>query len=137
MFRLVQGQALRAQVRYSSTSSKPSAVANVTAKAQAALNTSLYYTKVTGELLKYVWVHENLSPPTMQQIQRTFTTDAKALFEKALESSKDPKALQAKVLSWTKNDYIVGGAAIVQLLGLFSLGEIIGRRHIYGYKEHH
>lgn len=137
MFRLAQRQVLRSQVRFNSSSSKPSTIAGLTEKAQCALNTSIYYTKVTGELLKYVWVHEQMSPPTLQQVQRTFTTDAKALFEKAVESSKDPKALQAKVFSWSSKDYIAGGAAIVQLLGLFALGEIIGRRHIYGYKEHH
>ena len=126
---------------YSSQAAKAQNLAtSLLTKSTAVAKTGLYYTKVFGELAKYVWVKEGLSPPTAAEFQKAFTTDLKAFYQKALqyknEAAKDPAKAVDTFQSFTSSDYIKGSAIVLQLLGIFALGEIIGRRHIYGYADH-
>lgn len=121
----------------SSVSKAQSSLASVFQAGSAAAKAGLYYTKVAGELAKYVWLKEGLAPPSTAEVQKVFTSDLKALYAQALESSKNPNKVATYFKSFKSDDYIRSGAIVVQLLGLFALGEIIGRRHIYGYKKHH
>lgn len=122
---------------YSSQAAKAqSTINNVTQKASGLAKVGVYYTKVAGELAKYVWLKEGLSPPSVAEIQKTFTTDLKALLTSAFKNPKQLVQFAEQSKSYTKDDYIRYGAYGVQFLGLFALGEIIGRRHIYGYKDH-
>lgn len=122
---------------YSSQAAKAQSTFNTVAeKATGLAKCGVYYTKVAGELAKYIWLKEGLSPPTVAEVQKTFTTDLKALFTSALKNPKQINQLVEQSKNYTKDDYIRFGAYGVQFLGLFALGEIIGRRHIYGYKDH-
>lgn len=122
---------------YSSQVNKAqSAISSILQKGSAAAKTGIYYSKVAGELAKYVWIKEGLSPPTAAEFQKVFTTDLKSFYACALNSAKQPAKLLEQAKGYSSNDYIRFGALGVQLLGLFALGEIIGRRHIYGYKDH-
>lgn len=122
---------------YSSQAAKAQSIfTSVAQKSTAAAKVGLYYSKVFGELAKYVWLKEGLSPPSVAEIQKTFTSDLKALYASALKSSKSPAKLVEQAQGYTKDDYIRFGAYGIQFLGIFALGEIIGRRNIYGYKDH-
>lgn len=139
MLRLVNRQLISKQVRFNSTSSAAKAqgaVSNIANKATALANGAVYWSKVTLELGKYVWTKEALSPPTTQQLQKVFTQDLLTYVQCAKNTLAKPQTLVDRVSGLDKQKLIKGGAALVQLLGLFSLGEIIGRRHIYGYKSH-
>lgn len=121
-------------VRFASTSAKAtSAASNLLTTARGYLNCAVYWAKVTAELGKYVWVKEGLAPPTLQQFKQVFTVDLLKAF-KSVKSTAPQQYLDI-VKGWNKDAYVKGGAAVIQLLGLFSLGEIIGRRHIYGYAK--
>lgn len=128
---------IRAYASQASAASKAqNTLASVLQMGSAVARSGLYYTKVAGELAKYVWLKEGMSPPSSAELQKVFTSDLKALYAQALESSRNPAKVAAYVRGFKSDDYIRGGAIVVQLLGIFALGEIIGRRHVYGYKKH-
>ncbi|KAI0463466.1 hypothetical protein LJB42_002461 [Komagataella kurtzmanii] len=117
-------------VRFASTNaSKQSIVEKVTNLSSQVV----YWGKVSGEIAKQVYVKEGLSPPTTTQIQSVYQD----LYKKALESFANPQAAFQSVKESAKNlnkDIVLKyGAYGIQLVGLFSLGEIIGRRQIVGY----
>lgn len=127
--------------RYASTSSPvgkaTSALNSITARTVGWLNCATYWSKVTLELGKYVYEREFRAPPSAEQFKQAFNTilnESKTIFGKYLKSPKE-------IVSDTGSAYANGnlkkyGAYTVQIFGLFSLGEIIGRRHIYGYPHH-
>ncbi|KAG7895548.1 hypothetical protein KL936_000256 [Ogataea polymorpha] len=95
---------------------------------------SQYITKAQGK--------EGLAPPSVAEIQQVY----QGLYKKALEFAAQPKTSADGLIkvakSLSKEEYLRFGAYFIQIVGLFSLGEIIGRRQIVGYpsfgpKEHH
>ncbi|PLW56281.1 hypothetical protein PCANC_04093 [Puccinia coronata f. sp. avenae] len=77
----------------------------------------------TKEVLKQVYMKENLAPPKVEQVKaayRELAANASSLlfWRQALESG-----------DW-KRLAVYG----IEAVGLFSIGEMIGRRHIVGYK---
>lgn len=139
MLRLINRQLISKQVRFNSTSSAAkaqNAVSKVVTKSTELANCAVYWSKVTLELGKYIWTKEALSPPTTQQIQKVFTQDLLSYVQCARTTFAKPQMLIDRVSGLDKQKVLKGSAIAVQLLGLFSLGEIIGRRHIYGYKSH-
>lgn len=136
MFRLMS-RSNRAQARnYSAlantTWSRVNSLAN---KTQDLVNKTVYWSKVSLELGKYMWVKEGMSPPTVETFKKVYTQDFVNYYAKFKQYCEQPRQAIPKILALGKNDYIRGGAAVVQVLGFFSLGEIIGRRHVYGYKH--
>jgi F-type H+-transporting ATPase subunit g len=101
-----------------------------------AVNSAVYWSKVGLELGKHIWVKEGLSPPSIAQFQTTY----QQILQNAIKSGKkyvsDTKAMSDLAGSITKSDVIKGGAYAVQFFGLFALGEMIGRRNIYGYPKY-
>ncbi|KAK4691408.1 F-type H+-transporting ATPase subunit g, partial [Phenoliferia sp. Uapishka_3] len=78
---------------------------------------------VAREVLKQVYVAEKLSPPSLAQVQQTYSS--------FFNSAKD--------LGYWRNLYESGqwkkfGIYAVEAYGIFKIGEMIGRRHIVGYK---
>lgn len=127
-------------VRFASTSAyvaKASGfVSSVTSKTMGLVNCSLYWTKVTGELLKHIYVKEGLSPPSIAQFQEVYKNLWKQTLDLSLKYAKQPQLFQSTVQSIGKQELIKGGAVLVQFAGLYSLGEIIGRRNVFGYPKH-
>lgn len=110
-----------------------SKVAGAMSKVTSFSSNAVYWTKVVGELGKQVYVKEGMSPPSTAEIQSVYQTAYKQL----LNWSKDPKQLLStakNTLAQTNKDSALKFAACtVQVVGLFSLGEIVGRRQIFGY----
>ncbi|KAH3660431.1 hypothetical protein OGAPHI_007017 [Ogataea philodendri] len=97
---------------------------------------------VTVELGKQIYVREGLAPPAVSDFQKVYSD----LYKKAFEFSGNPKASADQLINFTKSsskdELLRYGAYFIQIIGLFSLGEIIGRRQVVGYpsfgpKEHH
>ncbi|KAH3665073.1 hypothetical protein OGATHE_003888 [Ogataea polymorpha] len=91
---------------------------------------------------KQIYIREGLAPPSVAEIQQVY----QGLYKKALEFAAQPKTSADGLIkvakSLSKEEYLRFGAYFIQIVGLFSLGEIIGRRQIVGYpsfgpKEHH
>ncbi|KAH9810583.1 mitochondrial ATP synthase g subunit-domain-containing protein [Melampsora americana] len=77
----------------------------------------------TKEILKQVYLKENLNPPNLNQIKLTylqfFQNSTSLTFWKSLIDSGEYKRI---------------GIYTLEAIGIFSIGEMIGRRHIVGYK---
>ncbi|KAG7889703.1 hypothetical protein KL905_003744 [Ogataea polymorpha] len=106
---------------------------------------SQYITKAQGKWTfapTILTTREGLAPPSVAEIQQVY----QGLYKKALEFAAQPKTSADGLIkvakSLSKEEYLRFGAYFIQIVGLFSLGEIIGRRQIVGYpsfgpKEHH
>ncbi|CDK27051.1 unnamed protein product [Kuraishia capsulata CBS 1993] len=114
----------------------------ITTKASDLASKTVYWSKVTAELAKEVYKKEGFAPPSVAEFQKVY----ESLYKDALKFALDPKAAvkYAKTIfnSLDKKTSITYGSYLVQILGLFSLGEIVGRRQLVGYpsfgpKEHH
>ena len=100
------------------------------AKSTQLANCAVYWGKVTAEVGKIVYQKEGLAPPA--------TKDFQTVFNKAvgfLKSSQQQKQFLDKAVAFkpTKADATTAAVYGVQLLAFFSLGEIIGRRKLFGY----
>jgi F-type H+-transporting ATPase subunit g len=131
----------RRNVRYNSNqttvSKATSLVSTLTSKAAGVVNSTIYWTKVTAELAKHIYVKEGLAPPSGAQLKSVYQSLWQQGLVQARKYAQQPTLLRESVTSITRNDVIKGGAYAVQFFGLFALGEIIGRRNVFGYPDHH
>lgn len=117
-----------------------SAVGKLTSSLSKLTNATVYWSKVAVEVSKVVYKKEALAPPSTQQFQQVYQS-----WVKFLKTPAQQKQLLEKAGSFQLTKASAAKAAIygTQLLAFFSLGEIIGRRHIVGYPavgghhEHH
>ena len=97
---------------------------------------SIYYTKVALELSKSVYVKEGLAPPTAAEVTKVY----ECALKQANSFAKDPKAFADLVAKnaqgFSKDEILRYICYFIQVVGFFSLGEIIGRRNVVGYAEH-
>lgn len=94
-----------------------------------------YWTKVVGEVSKQVYAKEGLAPPKLAEFTKLynqFTAETNAFL-------KNPKAVVDGAVTIgkksTSGDWIKYACYFVQIVGFFSIGEIIGRRQIVGYPD--
>lgn len=103
-------------------------------------NCAVYWSKVGAEVGKVVYKSEGLAPPSQQQFQQVYQNAFKLI-----KSPQQQKELLAKASQFRPGKECAAKAAIygTQLLAFFSVGEIIGRRSLFGYpafghgQEHH
>lgn len=105
-------------------------VNSVTTKSTQLLNKSVYWAKVSGEVAKIVYQKEGLAPPTSAQFQQVYQNALKFIQTPSLQKEF---LIKASKFQPTKECAAKAGIYGVQLLAFFSLGEIIGRRSIFGY----
>ncbi|VEU22491.1 DEKNAAC103687 [Brettanomyces naardenensis] len=95
-----------------------------------------YWTKVAGEVAKQVYLKEGLAPPK--------TTEFKQVYDDAINQGlsfiKNPKGYSTSLVrssqNFTTNDIVKYTSYLLQILGFFALGEIIGRRQVVGYPKY-
>ncbi|KAG7195889.1 ATP synthase subunit G atp20 [Scheffersomyces spartinae] len=117
-----------------------SAVGKLTSSLTKLSNATVYWSKVAVEVGKIVYKKEALAPPSSQQFQQVYQS-----WIKFVKSPAQQKQFLEQAGSFQFSKACAAKAAIygTQLLAFFSLGEIIGRRHIVGYpsvgghQEHH
>jgi F-type H+-transporting ATPase subunit g len=80
----------------------------------------MYWGRVTKELGKEVYTKENLAPPKLTQWD-----SARKEFWQLF--------VWRNVREWKMNDVAKGAVVGVELLGLFTIGEVVGRRSLIGY----
>lgn len=111
-------------------------ITSLTEKVYGLTDKTVYYSKVAVELAKQVYVKEGLNPPTVAEFTKVYECGVKLL----VDFSKNPKGfadLVAKNAQGFKKDEILRYICyFIQVVGFFSLGEIVGRRHVVGYSEH-
>ncbi|KAF8242139.1 hypothetical protein K440DRAFT_619185 [Wilcoxina mikolae CBS 423.85] len=96
---------------------------------QAAIPPTIYYGKVAIELSKLVFRGQKMTPPDLATFQSTY------------RSLLDPKTLNTfacsaieSVRTMNKKDLAFLGVLSAEILGFFTVGEIIGRRKLVGYR---
>ncbi|CAH01830.1 F1F0 ATP synthase subunit g [Kluyveromyces lactis] len=109
-----------------------SLVSSLTHKTQSLLTKTVYYGKVTAELSKQVYTKEGLQPPNFSDFEMVYTR----LYRQALGYADKPQQVVNLLKNIEKDQAVKIGAFGVQLLGLYSLGEIIGRRKVVGYRNY-
>lgn len=103
---------------------------NVVTKATTEL---LYYGRVGKELSIQVYTKEKWMPPNLQTFQKVYID----LYKNALGLINKPCNIVKTYNKMSKDDMIKYGAIGVQLIGFYSVGEIIGRRKLVGYRNYY
>ncbi|CAG8508055.1 1834_t:CDS:2 [Paraglomus occultum] len=127
--RLSRTQGTRfSQVRFASTTAAVAeksgqvtkGVQNLATKIAALRKPILYNAAVVRELVKEVWKREDLSPPSLAQIE-----EARSYLQKTLHWKH--------IKSLSLYDYARIGVRSAEVAGFFFIGEVIGRRSLIGY----
>lgn len=91
----------------------------------------VYWTKVGAELTKFVAKAEGLAPPSQAEFQSVYQHVSNFIKGK---NQATILASRFKSLGTDNTERALKlGTYVVQCVGCFSLGEVIGRRHIVGY----
>ncbi|GFN14450.1 F1F0 ATP synthase subunit g [Aspergillus tubingensis] len=103
---------------------------------------TVYYSKVGIELAKLVFRGQNMTPPNMATFQAYFQPLTNAFRNPAAfkNSSFAPSNIISRVRTANKKEIALAGVTAAEIVGFFTVGEIIGRMNIVGYKgqpEHH
>ncbi|KAF2862042.1 F-type H+-transporting ATPase subunit G [Piedraia hortae CBS 480.64] len=112
-----------------------------------------YYMRVLGELFKLTFQARNMAPPTMQTIERYMGSmrnslrNPSSLMQQATrtaestgkEAVNNPQSLMSRVRNMDSATMTSMAVVAAELLGFFSVGEMIGRFKIVGYRgeTHH
>ncbi|KAI1005807.1 hypothetical protein K3495_g2413 [Podosphaera aphanis] len=95
----------------------------------------IYYARVGLELGKLVFHGQNMTPPSMSTFQAHFHR----LIEKArnpntLLASGSPAELIQRARNVSNNQLAHGAVLLAEVLGFFTVGEILGRFKLVGYQ---
>lgn len=106
--------------------------ASMLSKSSVLASKTLFYGKVGAELSKQVYLKERLQPPSLSDFKRAYL----GIYYKSLYYATKPNEFISLVKSLKKDDAIKYSAYLVQILGFYSVGEVIGRRKLVGYKDY-
>ncbi|KAF1993940.1 mitochondrial F1F0-ATP synthase-like protein g subunit [Amniculicola lignicola CBS 123094] len=120
------------------------AIQSVTDRPSAAsIPTAVYYSKVALELGKVVAKERKMSPPDVATFQSYYQSalarlrnPSELLAQAAQTASKtNPQNVLNQIRNMGTGQWVTGGVVAAEILGFFTVGEMIGRRHIVGYRK--
>ncbi|OJJ45734.1 hypothetical protein ASPZODRAFT_133599 [Penicilliopsis zonata CBS 506.65] len=100
---------------------------------------TLYYSKVGIELSKLVFRGQNMTPPSLTTFQSYFQPLINAVRNPATIKSANfpsPQNLISRVRNADKKELAFYGVTAAEVIGFFTVGEMIGRMNIVGYRGH-
>ncbi|SMN18521.1 similar to Saccharomyces cerevisiae YPR020W ATP20 Subunit g of the mitochondrial F1F0 ATP synthase [Maudiozyma saulgeensis] len=109
-----------------------SLITKTTALVTKTVEKTVYCGKVTGELSKQIYKSEKLQPPSLDEFKSVYMN----LYSNSLRYIKTPQQAVNCLKASGKNDLLKYGAIGIQLLGFYSVGEVIGRRKLVGYNSY-
>ncbi|GKT99680.1 f-type h+-transporting atpase subunit g [Fusarium langsethiae] len=92
----------------------------------------VYYSKVGLELGKFVFHNQKMSPPNMATFQTTYQNLIKSIQNRTIFQS--PQNLVHQVKNIGPAQLAAGGVVAAEVLGFFTVGEMIGRFKLVGYR---
>ncbi|KHN96735.1 ATP synthase subunit g [Metarhizium album ARSEF 1941] len=92
----------------------------------------VYYSKVGAEVAKLVFQGQKMSPPSLATFQNTYQTLWRSLRRGTLFPSPQNMLQQARSLSTAQ--LAAAGVVAAECLGFFTVGEMLGRFKIVGYR---
>ncbi|PUU75877.1 mitochondrial ATP synthase g subunit-domain-containing protein [Tuber borchii] len=115
---------------------------------ESLLPQTIYYTKVAGELSKLVFHGQKMSPPNVETFQKTFSPilnmlkHPRALIDSAWASpTLQPTYILTQLRQLTSKEYAQFSVLGAEVIGFYTIGKMIGRRKIVGYRggnsDHH
>ncbi|EAU34244.1 conserved hypothetical protein [Aspergillus terreus NIH2624] len=100
---------------------------------------TVYYTKVGIELGKLVFRGQNMTPPNLATFQSYFQPLINGLRNPAALKNVNvvsPSNIVARVRNANKKEIALAGVTLAEVIGFFTVGEMIGRMNIVGYRGH-
>ncbi|KAL4736450.1 mitochondrial ATP synthase g subunit-domain-containing protein [Aspergillus similis] len=97
---------------------------------------TIYYSRVGLELGKLVFRGQNMTPPSSATFQSYFQPLINALRNPATlqNANFSPQNILARVRNANKKEIALAGVTAAEVIGFFTVGEIIGRFNIVGYR---
>ncbi|OQD78706.1 hypothetical protein PENDEC_c001G03282 [Penicillium decumbens] len=98
---------------------------------------TVYYTKVGIELAKLVVRGQNMTPPSLATFQSYFQPLTNAFKNPATLRSiifPSPQNFLARVRNASPKELAFAGVTAAEVIGFFTVGEMIGRMNIVGYR---
>ncbi|KAL1957483.1 hypothetical protein VTO42DRAFT_5946 [Malbranchea cinnamomea] len=97
---------------------------------------TIYYSKVGLELSKIVFRGQKMQPPSLATFQEYFSPIISALRQPSALASRlsDLGSVVSRVRTLDRKQWAFVGVTAAEVIGFFSVGEIIGRRKIVGYR---
>ncbi|CBX97746.1 similar to mitochondrial F1F0-ATP synthase g subunit [Plenodomus lingam JN3] len=112
---------------------------------QGIIPTATYYSKVGLELGKLIAHQRAMAPPSVQTMQSYMQPALNALKNpssllnraatEANNAAQQPANLLAQVRNLSREQWISAGVVAAEVIGFFSVGEIIGRFKLVGYRS--
>ncbi|KAL7791332.1 mitochondrial F1F0-ATP synthase, subunit G [Trichoderma ceciliae] len=93
---------------------------------------ALYYGKVAVETGKIVFQAQKMNPPSVATFQTFYQSLWKSVQSGAI--LKSPQSLIQQARSLTPGQLVAGGVIFAECLGFFTVGEMIGRFKLIGYR---
>ncbi|OJK05011.1 hypothetical protein ASPACDRAFT_74539 [Aspergillus aculeatus ATCC 16872] len=91
---------------------------------------TVYYSKVGLELAKLVFRGQNMTPPNVA----TFQAYLEPLIRNPTNSAFAPSNIIARIRNANKKELAFAGVTAAEVIGFFTVGEMIGRMNIIGYR---
>ncbi|PYH92547.1 hypothetical protein BO71DRAFT_400455 [Aspergillus ellipticus CBS 707.79] len=103
---------------------------------------TVYYSRVGLELARLVFRGQSMTPPNLATFQTYFQPLTNAFSNPAAlkNAGFSPSSIVSRVRSANKKEIALAGVAAAEVIGFFTVGEIIGRMNVVGYRgqpEHH
>ncbi|WJG34438.1 L-arabinitol 4-dehydrogenase [Fusarium oxysporum Fo47] len=92
----------------------------------------VYYSKVALELGKFVFHNQKMSPPNLATFQNTYQSIIKSIQNRTIIQSTQNAIQQVRNIGPAQ--LAAGGVVAAEVLGFFTVGEIIGRFKLVGYR---
>ncbi|KAF1922900.1 uncharacterized protein M421DRAFT_426394 [Didymella exigua CBS 183.55] len=103
---------------------------------QGLIPKATYYGRVGLELGKLITHSRGMAPPSISTMQSYLQPALNALRHPAsLASSMNPNTILAQIRGASSAQYWSAGVVAAEVLGFFSVGEMIGRFKVVGYRE--
>jgi len=98
---------------------------------------TIYYSKVGLELSRLVFQSRKMTPPSLADFQSYFTPLLNVLRNPTRVSSSSalsPETILSRLRNADRTQMAAGGVIFAELLGFFTVGEMIGRMKLVGYR---
>ncbi|CVK84461.1 f-type H+-transporting ATPase subunit G [Fusarium sp. NRRL 25303] len=92
----------------------------------------VYYSKVALELGKFIFHNQKMSPPNLATFQNTYQSIIKSIQNRTIIQSSQNAIQQVRNIGPAQ--LAAGGVVAAEVLGFFTVGEIIGRFKLVGYR---
>ncbi|KAF2140071.1 uncharacterized protein K452DRAFT_253841 [Aplosporella prunicola CBS 121167] len=108
---------------------------------QSLVPPTVYYSRVGLELSKLIFEARKMSPPSMQQFQtylepvwNSLKNPGRLFSQTAASGSAQPTSILGRARNMSRAEMAGAGVIAAEVLGFFTVGEMIGRMKVVGYR---